>query len=252
MEDKEAVKNLKKVRGNAKAKFTRKVKLLKESRDLGEPSEVLNSVMKEVCACFADVEKSNDDLISQLDEQAAIDECQEYILDLEREKCRIMAICVLKQRETGQSKTVVVKKLDPPRFSGIIREYPTFVKDFNRLMVPQHGKDPYVLRQSLSGRALDVVAGVDEYDLMWERLQCRFGCTTKLVDAVLAEVDKLKAIPEGSSRRMIDVVNTVERAWLDLKKLGKERENENAVTLSKIERILPATLKRMVYEEPGG
>ena len=155
--------------------------------------------------------KCNDEVISKLDDQIAIDECQEYILDLEREKCRIMTICVLKQGKAAQSKNLVVKKLDPPRFSGNVREYPTFVKDFNRLMVSQHGQDPYVFRQSLSGKALDVVGGIDEYDLMWERLEERFGCTTKLVDAVLAEIDHLKAIPEGTSKKMIDMVNTVER-----------------------------------------
>lgn len=55
---------------------------------------------------------------------------------------------------------LVVKKLEPPRFCVNVREYPTFVKDFERLMVSQHGKDPYVLRQSLSGKALDIVGGL--------------------------------------------------------------------------------------------
>ena len=111
-------------------------------------------------------------------------------------------------------------------------------------MVSQHGKDPYVLRQSLSGKALDIVGGIDEYDEMWERLEDRFGCTTKLVDSFLADIDHLKVIPEGNNKKMIDMVNTVERAWLDLRKLDKQREIENAVTLLKIERILPASLKR--------
>ena len=245
MNDKEDLKTLKRIRSNAKAKFTRKVKLLKlRSPEIWVNQVVLNSVRDEVCVCFADVEKCNDEVISKLDDQIAIDECQEYILDLEREKCRIMTICVLKQGKAVQSKNLVVKKFDPPRFSANVREYPTFVKDFNRLMVLQHGQDPNVLRQSLSGKALDIVGGIDEYDLMRERLEERFGCTIKLVDAVLAEIDHLNAIPKGTSKKMIDMVNTVERAWLDLKKLDKEREIENAITISKIERIFPASLKR--------
>lgn len=248
-EEKETLKDLKKIRGHAKGKFTRKVKVLQECIDKDEPDEVLSSMKDEVCACFTNVEKCNDDIISELEDSTAIDECQEYIIALEREKCRIVSSCVLKQRAAAQgkcapSKNVLVKKLEPPRFNGNVREYPTFVKDFQRLMVSQHGQDPYVLRQSLSGKALDIVGGIDEYDKMWERLEERFGCTTKLVDSVLAEIDHLKAIPEGSSKRMIDMVNTVERAWLDLKKLDKQREIENAVTLSKIERILPVSLKR--------
>ena len=57
MNDKEDLKILKRIRSNAKATFIRKIKLFKESRDLGEENEVLNSVRDEVCACFADVEK---------------------------------------------------------------------------------------------------------------------------------------------------------------------------------------------------
>lgn len=51
----------------------------------------------------------------------------------------------------------------------------------------------------------------------------------------------MKGVPEGSNKKMMDTVSTVERSWLDLKKLDKERDIENAVNLSKIERILPAS-----------
>ena len=62
-----------------------------------------------------------------------------------------------------------------------------------------------------------------------------------LVYIVLSEIDHLKGVPEGSNKKMMDTVSTVERSWLDLKKLDKERDIENAVNLSKIERILPAS-----------
>lgn len=84
--------------------------------------------------------KCNDDMISKLDDQVAIEECQECILDLEREKYRIMMTCVLKQGQAPQSKDMVVKKLDPPRFSGNVK---TSVKHFNKLMVSQCSKDVY-------------------------------------------------------------------------------------------------------------
>ena len=186
-ETKDAIVIVKKIRSNLKGKFTRKVKVLEECVDKDDPSEPLNSIRDEVCECFTDLEKCNEDIIGNLDNPAAIDECQEYMLVVEREKCRIMAHCALKQRTAvnnncSQSKSLVVKKLESPRFSGNVREYPTFVKDFERLMVSQHGKDPYVLRQSLSGKALDIVGGIDEYDEMWERMEDKFGCNTKLVD----------------------------------------------------------------------
>ena len=44
-----------------------------------------------------------------------------------------------------------MKKLEPPKFNGSVRAFPSFIRDFERLVVAQHGEDPYVLRISLEG-----------------------------------------------------------------------------------------------------
>lgn len=41
--------------------------------------------------------------------------------------------------------------LTPPHFNGSKRKYPTFCKDYERLMKPVHEDDPYVFRSYLSG-----------------------------------------------------------------------------------------------------
>ena len=158
-ETKDTIVILKKIRSNAKGKFTRKVKVLEEFVDKDDPSEVLNSIRDEVCECFTDLEKCNEGIIGKLDNPAAIDECQEYMLVVEREKCRIMAHCALKQRTAvnnncSQSKSLVVKKNwnlrdsvvmsgNIPRLIKILRDlwYPNTVKtrmSFGNLCLARH------------------------------------------------------------------------------------------------------------------
>lgn len=52
--------------------------------------------------------------------------------------------------------------LEPPIFSGKVREYRTFRSDYYRLMIPSYGMDAYVLRQSLKGEALSVIKGIED------------------------------------------------------------------------------------------
>lgn len=64
------------------------------------------------------------------------------------------------------------------------------------------------------------------------------------MDAVLAEISILKPVPEGNTRKLREVINVVERAWLDLKKIDRANEIENSTVVTKIERLLPNSLKR--------
>ncbi|XP_076043644.1 uncharacterized protein LOC143026760 [Oratosquilla oratoria] len=43
---------------------------------------------------------------------------------------------------------------------GNMREFPSFKDDYERLIVPTFGQDPYALRQCLSGKALHSIKGL--------------------------------------------------------------------------------------------
>lgn len=60
----------------------------------------------------------------------------------------------------------------------------------------------------------------------------------------MGEISALKPVPEGNKTKLIHVINVVDQAWLDLKKLNKESEIANVHSLTKVERLLPADLKR--------
>lgn len=107
----------------------------------------------------------------------------------------------------------MIKKVDPPIFNGDVREFPTFVMDYSRLMTSQHGKDPFILRMSLQGKAKEAIGRLVDFDQMWDRLHERFGSSAKIVDAVIGEICSLKSVPEGNKSRLLSLTSVVEQAW---------------------------------------
>lgn len=59
---------------------------------------------------------------------------------------------------------------------------------------------------------------LDELDHMWDRLQERFGFSARTVDVLMSEICALKPMPEGNKAKLLDIMNVVEQAWLDLEK----------------------------------
>ena len=124
---------------------------------------------------------------------------------------------------------VKIKRLDAPLFQGGVREYPSFKTDYENLMVPCYGNDPFALKKCLSGEALEGVRGVDnDYDEMFRRLNMKYGRPERLIDAVLSELRKLRSVPEGDNKKFINMVNVVENCWLDLKRSKLEAEMNTA------------------------
>ena len=137
-----------------------------------------------------------------------------------------------------------MKKLEPPKFNGSVRAFPSFIRDFERLVVAQHGEDPYVLRISLEGEPRRLVEDLDDYNTMWERLYDVYGNEGKLIDAILGDIRSYKPLNDGEDRKLISLINTVEKVWLDVNNLKLTKELENTTVLTQVERLLPLMLKR--------
>ena len=65
-----------------------------------------------------------------------------------------------------------------------------------------------------------------------------------LVDVVLSDLKFLKPIAEDDAKGFINMVDKVERCWLDLDKMSMSSEMSCANVVSSIEKVLPATQKR--------
>ena len=149
------------------------------------------------------------------------------------------------ERSRKATESLKVKRLEFPTFSGKIRDYPSFKNEFDAHVISSYGKDPYALKGCLSGEALDTVKGVDnDFEEMFRRLDLKYGRPERLTDAVLSELKKLKRVPEDDTKKFINMVDVVERCWLDLKRLGLESEMNTTVMISQIERLLPNVQKR--------
>lgn len=246
--------NLKKSRADAKRKFTRKVNLLKDAHARNDPLQVLKDIYHEVCEQFNRVEEINDVMVNSLDTKdesydSLVTDLENYIMDVERVKNDVHAMVVKSENCGNTSVTDVPKtrmqRLNPPHFDGKIREYCTFSKDYARLMKPVYGDDPYALRSCLSGEALEVVRGVDDsFDSMIERLDARYGSPSRQVETVLSDIKGLKSVPEGNSNKFIELVNVVERAYLDLNRLNLSAEMNTVTMVSHVEKLLPPVQKR--------
>lgn len=103
------------------------------------------------------------------------------------------------RRKINENKMKVkVKALEPPKFSGELRDYPGFKDDFTRIIEDHYGKDPFALKQCLTGDALKCIAGCENnYEEMFKRLNNHYGDSRKIVDSVINELKTLKPVHEG-------------------------------------------------------
>ena len=127
----------------------------------------------------------------------------------------------------------------------MIRDWPTFQQTFKKLVVPQCGKEPYALLQCLQAEAKEFVRGVeDDFDAMMSRLEEEYNHVGRILESILGDIRKLRPIPKGANKTIIETVNIIERSWLDLKKLGLESELSNSTNLVMIEKLLHPNLRR--------
>lgn len=138
-------------------------------RELPVESEVLEDVFQEICELFGNIEKLNSELLEVLDEDSQ-SEPLSYITEVQRIKCESQSKLILLKNKTSKVKAssescnVLIKQVDPPLFNGDVREYPTFVKDYSILMISRHGKNPFILRMSLQGKAKEAIGRLDDFD----------------------------------------------------------------------------------------
>ena len=181
--------------------------------------------------------------LTELEEQRL--EACETLLKIQKEESRIT--------ETAEKFKIKVKPVDSPKFSGNIRQYATFLSDYNRIMKPVVGCEAFHLRGSLEGEAAKVIIGVeDDFNEMMIRLDNAYGDPAKLTDCIIGEIKGLKPIQELDYEKFITTVNIIEACWLDIKRAGLEKEMSNISVLSIIERLLPAEQKKewiKIYHE---
>ena len=99
----------------------------------------------------------------------------------------------------------------------------------------------FMLRAHLEEAVKEEVANIeDDVTLLWERLDAKYGNLRKYTDTVLADLAK---ISKGDSKAALHLVNTVEKAYQDLARIGLEQEMSNSYIISVIEKKLPEEMR---------
>lgn len=130
--------------------------------------------------------EANEVLICLLDES----DCEEhgqYIMGLEKVGHEPYNALVTGKEKVVKRPTLAIKKLELPYllffifFSESVRLFLTFKKDFEKLVLMQQRKDPYVLG-CLEGEPRKLVEDLDDYERVWSRLKETYGNPTKMID----------------------------------------------------------------------
>ena len=140
-----------------------------------------------------------------------------------------------------------LEKIKMPRFSGELREYPRFRKEFDVQVMPSLNSStaPYTLRSCLCEGPLAVVRGVDDnIDEMWRRLDEKYGDPAKITDVIINNIQRVKAMEEGEGKRFVEFVEIIESGYGHLLRLGLEKEITATSSVSIIEKRLPADIRR--------
>ena len=239
--------DLKKKRAISKGQFTRKVKVLEQRLKDGDPHELLDTLYSELKDIYQEIVGFNKSILSILHTDATkyateIKDADEYMDRLERKKLDLHS-SVLKYKSNVKLPSVKVKSLPHPTFNGDLRKYGTFTKDYDRLMVPIYGRDPYALYKCLEGDAVDCMKGVEDgFDSMIIRLQTEYGNPCKVTDSIIKDIKDLGVILEGDHEKFVFSVNVLERAWLDMSKLNLQSEMNTTSMVTLVEGILPRRL----------
>jgi hypothetical protein len=143
----------------------------------------------------------------------------------------------------GATHGLQLERLKLEKFNGDLRKYPAFRDGFMKHIAPmcQKSQKAFVLRAHLEEAVKEEVANIDDdLTLLWQRLDTKYGNLRKYTDTILSDLSK---ISQGGSKAALNLINTVEKAYQDLKRIGLEHEMSNSYIISVIEKKLPEEMR---------
>ena len=141
------------------------------------------------------------------------------------------------------------KKIEFPKFSGVIRNYQTFKRDFKDIVEDTGAYDDkyksQILRyECLSGEAKLLVHNIHAYEDLWKKLDDKYDDPGEVVEQISKQITELRKVEEEDYTAFIKLVDVVERAHLDLSAMGHTAILNNPMTV----RLILTKCPRMVKE----
>ena len=140
------------------------------------------------------------------------------------------------------------KKIEFPKFSGIIRNYATFKRDFDDIVVQSHCYDKkhmsHILRhECLTGEAKTLVHNIHEYDMLWKKLNDKYDDESEVVEQISNQIASLRKVEEEDYDGFVKLVDVIERANLDMSATGSTTVLNNPLTVRLIMTKCPKVIK---------
>ena len=138
---------------------------------------------------------------------------------------------------------IQLKRLELEKFDGNLRNYPGFKERFNLYIKPicPAPQLPFLLRQNLEANVREEVENVeDDMACLWERLDLKYANHTKFIAIILSD---LESTSKGDAKSALKLINTVEKAYNDLRKIGAAQEMVNATIIAMIKKKFPDEMR---------
>ena len=159
-----------------------------------------------------------------------------------------------RQSSPGRRDTYRQKRLDFPKFQGEIRDFNSFCRDFQDLVVDTKLYDKkamsHIIRsECLSGEAKKLVQGIHDYDLIWTKLRDKYDDQGEVIEQISLQISGLKKVDEEDYDGLVKFVDVIERAELDMKATNSASVLNNPLTVRLILSKCPRTVKEGLAKE---
>ena len=150
-------------------------------------------------------------------------------------------------RSNSSSLMVRPERMKHPVFSGNVRLYASFKKDFKLIVQPFHSDDShqaFVMKQCcLSGEPKSLVANLETMDSIWKRLDDKYGDKLDIVEVIIKELEALPPVKVNDDAKFVLMVDTLEKGLLDLDAIDARAEIANAYTV----KMMESKISRQMY-----
>ena len=152
----------------------------------------------------------------------------------------------MNQSKSQDEKFVKFKKISPPKFSGLYRDFPKFKRNFNSIVAVEGRSDIEIgatLKESIPKKHEHLIDNlpVENHQEMMKILTKKFGSSRFIVDEIVSQIRGMK--PVTTDRMFIEFVETIDRIHRDLVELDMEAEIATTNMVTEIERKLPNSIR---------
>ena len=146
------------------------------------------------------------------------------------------------------------EKIGFPTFSGDIRAFATFKRDFEDIVIDTGKYEKkhmsHILRnQCLDGEAKKLVQNINDFDIIWQKLVDKYDDKLEVIELITRQIASLKVLDNGDYQGIVNLVDVVEKADMDLQAAGKENVLNNPMTVRLILQKCPRDLREAVTRE---